>query len=424
MGVALGFGLLVGMLALATPGRAVVCGDADGNGTVSVTDGVDVLRAAVGLGDCDPSVCDVDGNGAVTVTDGVDVLRAAAGLTTLTGCGGGSLEPRRAFLRDLVAVVALPGYVQLAANAQALEVATQTLVSTPGPDTLTLAQDAWLAARHAWKRTEAFRIGPSESLLTAARIDWSPADTAAIDAEIAGTRVFSSEYIDTLDAPKVGFQAIEYLIFDPHGGNAAVVTTLSGPNNVRRRAYLQALATNLRVQTELLRDAWEPSGGDFGTDLVNSGIGGQSFPTLAAAFDAEVDRLILTAETMEARVGGPLGDDTGGVPQPDLVETPRSGDTLGGVAADLQGIADVYLGTFQGAQGTGLSDVVAPLGADVDMEMRQRLGTATTAVDAVPTPLEDAIFSDPGDVLTADESLQAVLQALLDVANRLGVPLT
>lgn len=71
-----------------TPGPERVCGDADGNGRVSVTDGVNVLRTAAGLsGACaDPAPCDVDGNGAVSVTDGVNVLRAAAGLVVDFQC--------------------------------------------------------------------------------------------------------------------------------------------------------------------------------------------------------------------------------------------------------------------------------------------------------------------------------------------------
>lgn len=65
-----------------------VCGDADGSGAVSVSDGVNVLRAAAGIADaCETgAACDVDGSGAVTVSDGVNVLRAAAGLSTTLSC--------------------------------------------------------------------------------------------------------------------------------------------------------------------------------------------------------------------------------------------------------------------------------------------------------------------------------------------------
>ncbi len=65
-----------------------MCGDADGNGQVTVTDGVNVLRAATGLSDtCRLTSCDVDGNESITVTDGVNVLRTAAGLGASITCG-------------------------------------------------------------------------------------------------------------------------------------------------------------------------------------------------------------------------------------------------------------------------------------------------------------------------------------------------
>ena len=63
------------------------CADADGDTTVTVTDGVQVLRAAAALPSaCRVEVCDVDGSGAVTVTDGVQTLRAAAELPTDLRC--------------------------------------------------------------------------------------------------------------------------------------------------------------------------------------------------------------------------------------------------------------------------------------------------------------------------------------------------
>lgn len=82
--------IVSGLVALLVAGaEAQVCGDADDNGAVTVSDGVNVLRAAAGLdGPCRDNVvaCDVDGNGAVSVTDGVRVLRAAAGLPETFTC--------------------------------------------------------------------------------------------------------------------------------------------------------------------------------------------------------------------------------------------------------------------------------------------------------------------------------------------------
>ncbi len=63
------------------------CGDADGDGTLTVTDGVRVLRASADLpSSCLTDFCDVDANGSTTVTDGVRVLRAAAALPATLEC--------------------------------------------------------------------------------------------------------------------------------------------------------------------------------------------------------------------------------------------------------------------------------------------------------------------------------------------------
>lgn len=66
-----------------------LCGDADGNGSVTNADGVQTLRAAAGLSSvCTVDICDMNGNGNVTVSDGVQVLRASVGLSAESRCQG------------------------------------------------------------------------------------------------------------------------------------------------------------------------------------------------------------------------------------------------------------------------------------------------------------------------------------------------
>jgi len=70
----------------AAPTSAQTCGDANDNGTVTVTDGVQALRSAAGLSSSCEDGCDVDGSGTVTVSDGVNILRRAAGLAINEAC--------------------------------------------------------------------------------------------------------------------------------------------------------------------------------------------------------------------------------------------------------------------------------------------------------------------------------------------------
>ncbi len=64
-----------------------ICGDANNDGDISVSDGVDALRAAAGLSSqCTLAICDVNADGSVTTTDAVNILRNAAGLSAIDAC--------------------------------------------------------------------------------------------------------------------------------------------------------------------------------------------------------------------------------------------------------------------------------------------------------------------------------------------------
>jgi hypothetical protein len=64
----------------------IECGDANGDGSVSASDALAVLRGAVGTGECAACVCDVDGSGSVSATDALAVLRAAVSLPVELAC--------------------------------------------------------------------------------------------------------------------------------------------------------------------------------------------------------------------------------------------------------------------------------------------------------------------------------------------------
>lgn len=84
-------GFVLGSVALLcgpflTPSRAAICGDANQDDAVTVTDGVACLRIAAGLETSASGDCDMNGDDAVTVSDGVSVLRNAASLSSVLSC--------------------------------------------------------------------------------------------------------------------------------------------------------------------------------------------------------------------------------------------------------------------------------------------------------------------------------------------------
>ncbi len=85
------------MLVSAGTACAAVCGDADGDGTVTTRDGVQILRhvaASAGVAACASDGCDVDRDGALTLRDGVLALRRAADLPIEDRCGGATVAGR------------------------------------------------------------------------------------------------------------------------------------------------------------------------------------------------------------------------------------------------------------------------------------------------------------------------------------------
>ena len=81
------------LLASAAPGGAATCGDANRTGSVTVTDGVLVLRAAAQLpAICPRERCDMNVDGGISVTDGVLALRVAAGVETQVACSASQAD--------------------------------------------------------------------------------------------------------------------------------------------------------------------------------------------------------------------------------------------------------------------------------------------------------------------------------------------
>src|ERR1051325_1128884 len=87
-------GLLIALLGTSNAATAGSCGDANRTGTVTVTDGVLILRAAAQLPGtiCPRERCDMNLDNALTVTDGVLALRVAAGIQTSTSCSSAQAD--------------------------------------------------------------------------------------------------------------------------------------------------------------------------------------------------------------------------------------------------------------------------------------------------------------------------------------------
>jgi predicted lipoprotein len=357
----------------------------------------------------------------------IAVALSVATIALAVSCHSGSnaLQPssRQAMLRDLALVVIVPTYQSLAAEAAGLAAVAAELEVTIQGESLTATQRAWRRTRAVWKQSEAFAIGPAATLRTAAKIDWAPARIDRIEDEIAGADELTAATVENLGANLKGFIALEYLLFDPDGGDAAVLAALNA--DLRRRAYVRALAENLRDQALLLRDAWAPDGGDFAGELGSAGRGSTTYPTVKSAVDALVNQMIFLSEDVaDAQLLAALGARSGGTPQPDALDAHRSENGLADLLDNLAGIQNAYFGAYGGHQGGNLNAIVDAISPRVGSAIAQAIQQALAAAASIPDPLEEAVSSEQPLVERAQLRAKELMRRLeIDLITALGATL-
>ena len=233
-------------------------------------------------------------------------------------------------LRDLGDVVIVPGYREFHARAQELTGAARALCQAPAAASLDAVQDAWLAARGPWKRSEAFGFGPVVDLRTDTAVDFWPLRVSSLEAELVKTDPVPEGYASGLGDTVKGLPALEYILFDAEGGDAAVLARLADANGPTRTcAYAVALTVDIEARALALVDAWDPAKGDFAGELARAGMGSEVYPERAKAINAVVNAFVQLVQEVEGtKLATPLGLRDGGEPQPQSAESWRSDSSL------------------------------------------------------------------------------------------------
>ncbi len=350
------------------------------------------------------------------------VIAVAALVGVACGSGSSAPEPgpRRLMLRDLARTVIVPTYQDLAAEAEVLVTAAAQLDASPGAPALAAMQEAWRRTRAAWKQSQAFAIGPAKTLDTAARIDWTPTKPERIESELAGSAELTADHVEDLGANLKGFLALEYLLFDPEAGDAAVVDALIA--GARRRAFVRALAENLRNQTLRLRDAWDPAAGNFAAQLGDAGLGSTTYPTVKSAVDGLVNQMIFLSEDLaDTQLLAALGRRTGGAPDPEALPAHRSGNGLADLLDGLAGMQNVYFDAYAGRRGASFDDVVSDLNPSTAAALSLAIQRALETAARIPHPLEQALTTDAALVDRAQVRAKELMRRLeIDLVSILG----
>ena len=331
-----------------------------------------------------------------------------------SGDTGASYTQRTEVLTNLATDVAGAAYADFATESAALTTAAEAFCAAPSVEGLGATRDAWWASREPFKRAELVHFGPleDEPWRVGPKVDFWPVRASVVDDILAGEQPLSVEGVSALGGAGRGFPVLEYLLWPPDGDALEAFAV------ARRCAYLTGAAGDLQQQAEVLRDAWI----DYTPGIVHpSQHPDGPYASEQAVLDEWVNRMFFTVEDLRfEKLGGPLGDGTGGNAAPLSAESPTSGRSLTDARDALAGVRLAWDG-----ESDRLKTLVPADRAAFVPALEANLDKADAALLAVPEPLTDAIVSDPRAVEAAQEALRDLQVSLqVDLAQALSVTIT
>lgn len=308
-------------------------------------------------------------------------------------------------LTDLSIEVITATYKDLNDKAIALKAAINTLAVTTTEDNLAAVKTAWQATRQPWEQSEGFLYGPVDTQGIDPAMDTWPVNVADMNAILNSGQTITAALIASNNEAR-GFHLIEFLIWGENG------TKTAAQLNAREKQYLQAAATDLQNNTQILYDGWKSSGGFYASNFINAGINNLLYPSKKAALEEIVDGLITIAdEVANGKIEDPLNSE-GSTPNAELEESRFSNNSKLDFANNMRSIQNIYLGQYNGSQVQGLTRVVALKNANLDAQIKVKITEAIQAIESIPGTFTNAIYNNRSQVVTAQGKVNELLNIL------------
>lgn len=324
---------------------------------------------------------------------------------------------REAMLRDLAQRVIAHGYANLAAQARALADEIAQFNKAPGPAALERTRQAWTGACTAADLLRCFQTGPiADREVTSLFYYWQIVPNRIERIVSDPAQKIDQALLDNGGATVKGLYAVEYLLFDTRGGQAAEVARaldlLSASQ--RRREYLAAVARDVAEKAAQVAGDWAATGGQgavekfaaAGQATVNVLVN-QLTQSLENTFQNHLNLVLMLPAPIERQLNRIKGS--------------RSGSSLQNVIITLEGIEKFY----RGDDGLGLSAAVSQLNPALAKRVQDQFTAALGASREVGAPLEQAAVDKRDTVQKAVDQVHALeILFKVDVASALGVTIT
>ncbi|CAM1333344.1 imelysin family protein [Tenacibaculum aestuariivivum] len=303
--------------------------------------------------------------------------------------------------------IVLQNYKDALKDAQALETAIAIFTTTPTQENFTTAKAAWKTSRESYGTTEAFRFynGPIDNTETGPEglINSWPLDENYIDyvegaanAGIINTPtvypVINKEILidanqkgDVEKNVAVGYHAIEFLLWgqdltapsEKKAGQRAYTDYTTKTNADRRKQYLNVCAALLTDHLQLMVDAWTGSYKTSFLSLSENIALKNIFTGIAVLTNSE-----LKGERIFTAYDNKNQEDE---------HSCFSDNTDRDIRLNLDGIINVYKGSYKNSNGPSLEDLVNEANPVLGAEISTAISTAYTTINNTASPFDFAI---------------------------------
>lgn len=304
-------------------------------------------------------------------------------------------------LTDFTNNIALSGYLNLSINATKLNIALTNLNTTTNDANLAIAQQAWKDMRTVWEQSESYLFGPVEDNDYDPNMDTWPTDYVQLDSVLHSANSLTVADIQGFTLSLRGFHPIEYIIFGANSSRTAAELT------ARQKTYMISLATDLTNTCNDLYLSWASAPLNFAQQVISAGSGSTKYAKKQEVFLALVDGLIgICEEVGEGKMKEPFD-----ALDPQIVESPYSGNSTTDFKNNIIGIRNVYLGLNGGK---GLKDLVAAKNKLLDNTIQNEITAAINSFDNISQPFESAIISQRVQIQQTIDVLGVLKETLED----------
>ncbi len=312
---------------------------------------------------------------------------------------------KREVLTDFSHKVALASYADLRDAASKLQGSVAALESNTNEAHLDQARADWKAMRSIWEQCEGFLFGPVDVNEYDPQMDTWPTDYNQIDSLLASGASLEPGDIAHIAYSLRGYHPLEYLLFGNNGERKP--SDLSA----RELKYLTSLSADLSGICTQLYNSWAGAPESYALQVAQSGTPqSTAYEKMQHAYLDIVGSMIeICEEVGEGKIYDPFMER-----DPQIVESPYSGNSWADFEDNLRGLQNVYLGRYK-EQGRGVADLVAAKNKSLDHKIQGRINAALSSFATVRgVPFEKGIL------ITAE---RVKIQKVMDVLNTLKTTL-